>query len=450
MLSVRPPKSSATCNLSMIGIAAGSDAEFSVPTSQQQPLTLDLGASAPISVTFSATDRSAPHLKTGTLVMATNDPRSFSTSVPLTATIDIGCDLGFAPAALDFGGLTLNTTSTLQVSLSNDGSSACDVSGIALGAGTDPLFSLPSQPLSFSVAPGGGGTISVEFSASDSAPPHQRSGTLVFDTGNPASPSASVPLSGVINTPCSEASQFIYTVDLNGTFSQFNPTALTFSKIGVLDCPTGQSLLADPPFDMAVDQNAVAWVVYNDGQFFQVDTTSAACQATNFAGAPLGYVEFGMGFVFDPSTNLDTLYISGSAAQTPVPQNIATVAFPSLTATTIGTVSIGFPDLTGTGDGELWAFAPSYDSVSGSSVLAQLNPSNGASLATFPLPNLDSAFDTNGGWAMKFWGGSFWIFINNSVYTVSRTTQAVEEVLPNDGTGREIVGAGVSTCAPVQ
>jgi hypothetical protein len=438
---------SAPCSISMIGIAAGSDLEFSVPPSQPQPLTVDPGDIAPVAVTFQATDRSTPHPKTGTLVLQTNDPRNYSTSVPLTAVVDIGCDLSFAPAQLDFGNVILNTNSTEKLALSNDGSAVCNVSGVALGSGTDPLFTLPTQPLDFPVAPGGTAAISVAFSASDSAPPHQRSGALVFETDNPANPAASVPLSAVIDTPCSEASQFIYTVDINGMFSQFDPTTLTFTDIAVLNCPDSSG-----PFDMAVDQNAVAWVVYSDGELFQVDTTTAACQATSFVPNQDQILQFGMGFVFDPTTNLDTLFVSGGASQMPTPEPLATIAFPSLALTrTGGTVSIGFPDLTGTGDGELWGFAPTYDSVTGSSVLAQLDPTSGASLATFPLPSIDAAFNQNrsGGWAMKFWGGSFWIFIYNSIYTVARGTTAATEVVANDG-ARNIVGAGVSTCAPVQ
>jgi hypothetical protein len=50
---------------------------------------------------------------------------------------------------------------------------------------------------------------------------------------------------------------------------------------------------------------------------------------------------------------------------------------------------------------------------------------------------------------MKFWGGSFWIFIGNSVYAVDSTTQVLTEPLVSNGP-RNIVGAGVSTCAPVQ
>ena len=56
--------------------------------------------------------------------------------------------------------------------------------------------------------------------------------------------------------------------------------------------------------------------------------------------------------------------------------------------------------------------------------------------------------EVQGGYAMKFWGGSFWIFIGSSVFEVPRSTGVANEVVIDDG--YNIVGAGVSDCAPVQ
>ena len=56
-------------------------------------------------------------------------------------------------------------------------------------------------------------------------------------------------------------------------------------------------------------------------------------------------------------------------------------------------------------------------------------------------------------WAFAFWGGRFWIFLKRDsdastyVYAMDATTGALTTALSN--TGRTIVGAGVSTCAPV-
>ncbi len=110
----------------------------------------------------------------------------------------------------------------------------------------------------------------------------------------------------------------------------------------------------------------------------------------------------------------------------------------------IGTLTLGWPELTGTGDGQLWGFVPSFGSVSGVATLAQIDPATGKILTAWTYPEINAV----GGWAMKFCGGSFWIFLGNSVYAVSRDTAGLTVAL--DGTSPEVVGAGVSTCAPLR
>ena len=56
-------------------------------------------------------------------------------------------------------------------------------------------------------------------------------------------------------------------------------------------------------------------------------------------------------------------------------------------------------------------------------------------------------------WAFAFWGGSFYIFLERDsdsstiVWKMDSSTGAVTKAVNN--TGRNIVGAGVSTCAPI-
>ncbi|MHB8420582.1 MAG: choice-of-anchor D domain-containing protein [Myxococcales bacterium] len=110
------------------------------------------------------------------------------------------CSLALSPSSLSFGNVAPNSPSTKQLSLMNKGLSACQVAGIALGSGTDPYFSIPAtQPLSFALQPGSTATVAVTFSPASSSPPLKRTGTLTFQTGDPANPNATVPLSAVIN-----------------------------------------------------------------------------------------------------------------------------------------------------------------------------------------------------------------------------------------------------------
>jgi len=123
---------------------------------------------------------------------------------------------------------------------------------------------------------------------------------------------------------------------------------------------------------------------------------------------------------------------------------LATVSFPALVVTPVGTTA-GVPELSGTGDGTLWGFFPSSNSPTGLATLVRLDPASGATLESYTYPTL------NGGenWAMKFWGGSFWIFLGNSIYKVIRSDPTTVIPVIADS-GRGIVGAGVSTCAPLQ
>lgn len=56
-------------------------------------------------------------------------------------------------------------------------------------------------------------------------------------------------------------------------------------------------------------------------------------------------------------------------------------------------------------------------------------------------------------WAMAFWGGEFWVFLrrqyetSTTVYEISRQDGSLLDTIPTQT--RSVVGAGVSTCAPV-
>jgi hypothetical protein len=433
---------SGSCEVAGLALASGSDSEFSIGAGQADQFTLAPLAVEVIPIAFHAVDPAAPHHRTGQLAFATTDTKQASVTIPLSADIDIGCVLTASPASVNFGNVILNNSASASVTLGNTGTDACQVSGVGIDPSSDAGFTLgAAQAVAFTVAPGASQAVVVQFVASDSAPPHQKNGTLVLQTGDPSAPQASVPLSANVETVCVEASQWIYTVDETGIFSRFDPTTLTFTDIvQALDCPTHYS-----PFSMAVDQNAVAWVAYGDGNLFKVDTSTGQCQATSFRPGQHGLDVFGMGFVFDPSTGVDTLYIAGGLDASSVPSELATVSFPSLVVTPVGPITAGSPELSGTGDGSLWGFFPGDASASGLASLVRIDPTSGATLETYTY----KALTENGDWAMKFWGGYFWIFVNTSIYKVARDNPAAINYV-GDTNGRYIVGAGVSTCAPLQ
>jgi hypothetical protein len=251
----------------------------------------------------------------------------------------------------------------------------------------------------------------------------------------------------ILTGECSDAAKLVYVVDENEKFSSFDPATLTFTDLGTLNCP-GTS--GDNPFSMAVDRNAQAWVLYASNRIFKIDiVNNLACTATNYVTGQDGFEEFGMGFAADAAdSDAETLYIAGGSEQDIGlgSSQFGSVAFPSLTVTSRGTVD-GWPELTGTGDAKLWGFFPDTSPPK----VAEIDKASGAAGTTFPAPDLES-FGTPQAWAFAFWGGDFWIFLerdvdtSTTVYQVKQSSGSVTAVKRN--TGRKIVGAGVSTCAP--
>jgi hypothetical protein len=247
---------------------------------------------------------------------------------------------------------------------------------------------------------------------------------------------------------CSDDAKLVYVVDSNGTFSSFNPreagSGRAFTDKGPLRCP---AMGGAQPFSMSVDRDAKAWVVYDDGELFRVDVNSLACTRIAVM-SPSNAKVYGMGFVTDiAGGSSDTLYIAGN----PVGSSFTNSQFGTLATTapfsvTLRAPLVGSPELTGTGDAHLWAFFPNVSPP----VVSELDKRNGTTLRSFQAPML---MGTPAAWAFAFWGGDFWIFLqrqnepSTTVYRMNGTTGAMTTPIPDSG--RRIVGAGVSTCAPI-
>lgn len=250
---------------------------------------------------------------------------------------------------------------------------------------------------------------------------------------------------GITGDGCADEAKLVYVVDTNRKLSQFNPPTKTFTDLGTLACPAGSGAV---PFSMAISRDATAWVLYNNGRLFRVETkNNLTCTETTWTPNTQNLRVFGMGFSTDQvGGTTDTLFISGDS--NPPPQSSSTLArldMGTFQPTKLGPVT-GWPELTGTGNAELWGFIPSTTSAR----IVQLDKASGTATRTFPLASLSGDATA---WAFAFHGGSFWVFLKKSsesqttVYQVSSMTGGV--VGSTVASGRSIVGAGVSTCAPV-
>lgn len=241
---------------------------------------------------------------------------------------------------------------------------------------------------------------------------------------------------------CSDAAKLVYVVDEANKLSRFDPMTKTFTDLGTLSCPAG--LLATP-FSMSVDRDANAWVLYSDGKLFKVDTETLQCGSTTWS-TQLGLTQFGMGFSTDAvGGTADTLYVAGGPGGVTVPTStLARLDVTSMQAQSVGTVQ-GWPELTGTGNAELWGFFPN----TGGARVEKIDKTTGAAGTTYQAAALAGEPRA---WAFAFWGGDFWIFLmraneqSTTVYQMSASTGQITGQTP--APGRIIVGAGVSTCAP--
>lgn len=246
------------------------------------------------------------------------------------------------------------------------------------------------------------------------------------------------------NDDCADGTELIYTIDqFNYRLSQFDPKTKAFTDLGSLSCP---STMGGTPFSMSVDRAGFAWVLYNSGELFEVPINNlAGCTKTTWT-AQAGLKVFGMGFSSDAAgSTSETLFVGGGMTQTQASYTLAKLNLASMTATPVGTQT-QLPEMTGTGNAELWGFMPEATTAR----VVKFDKATGAALTTYTLPQLGG---TGTGYAFAHWGGDFWVFLiksgepSTTVYQIDGMTGVLEGTTPT--TGRTIVGAGVSTCAPV-
>jgi hypothetical protein len=266
-------------------------------------------------------------------------------------------------------------------------------------------------------------------------------------------PIDSQPLPDVNRNDCPDASiTFIYVITAENELFSFNPNGGNFVHIGTIACPAPPGAT---PFSMAVDRKGAAYVVFQnvdpqtntplngDGLLFRVSTATAACIRTPYQPGQQGIFTFGMGFASDTNGPAETLYVASD--DNPVLGSINVTSF-GLNVVGPFNPPIDRAELTGTGDGRLFAFyALDPNDTAGGSAIAQIDKTTGAILAQSVLPQVNQ----NQHWAFGFWGGDFYTFTGpQGVTEVQRFRPADGSVTSIAQLNGSIVGAGVSTCAP--
>lgn len=273
------------------------------------------------------------------------------------------------------------------------------------------------------------------------------------------------PFGDATSSGCVDGAKLVYLVSTQNDLWSFDPGSLAFKKMGPLDCPT-----ASTPESLAIDEKANVYVAMMDGTLFAADAQTAHCKPTTYAIEQQKRRIYDMAFVRGGST--ETLFVATTccydAGGVTITDHggggLATLSRPAFALDLVGDFTsdlAGYPAaLAGTGDGRLFAFVPSVAVTSdagltGVPMLALVDASQKGTAPT-PTPIALDASQVKAGaaFAFSFWGGDFWFYSaagTSDPSTVTRyrygTNKTYAQVVAN--AGMTIIGAGVSTCAPL-
>jgi len=248
---------------------------------------------------------------------------------------------------------------------------------------------------------------------------------------------------------CAPKSDLVYLLSDTAELWLFDPSTLEFTKLGSFDCG-----VAPTTFSMGVARDGTAWIMFQPtGEIFLVDVNDAnTCMPSGWQPSQFGYNLFGMGFSSPAGGGCDDLFLhsfdGGEWAEGESLGMLARVNRETMAALPVAPIDYNGGELTGTGDGRLFAFAGA-----GGAKLVEYDRASGEELAITQIPNLELTY----AFAFAFWGGDFYFFTESGgIGTPSRVTWLDHDQSEGGGSTTvvaeaplRVVGAGVSTCAPI-
>ncbi len=257
---------------------------------------------------------------------------------------------------------------------------------------------------------------------------------------------------------CTNVMDGIYVLDTDPpSVWFFDPPANTFTEVGPLSCSAPPGYTAN---SMAIDREGNAWLNYYDsatksGKMYKAPLWALdQCEELPYVNANQEWWLLGMGYaVTDPQTSCDELFVYKSDRYLEYPNfqpggsHLGRYDEAGDAVVVIGPTAYPVAELTGTGDGRLFAFA-AVDQ--GTAKLVEYDKDGATEKTSQTL-----SIDITNAFAFAFWGGDVYLFTETSPLSgVSKVTRL--DLDGNDGGGMStynpnagihIAGAGVSTCA---
>ncbi len=239
-----------------------------------------------------------------------------------------------------------------------------------------------------------------------------------------------------LSSECDLAAQHIYLLSNGGDILQFDPSE-SVSSIAPLDFNLNTCFGA--PFSMSVDRTGHAWILNHSGGISWVDLKTGECTDSNYQQSNIFGLLFGMGFASDANDPMrEYLYVASAADS--IRESLGAIDPETGQLRVIGDIMHTGLELTGTSEGRLFAYSPQQGLV------LELNTNQGEELRRWSVPQ--TFFPT--AWAFAHWGGFLYMFVtdgSNKILRLDPETGQTETLQENGD--YTIVGAGVSTCAPV-
>jgi hypothetical protein len=317
----------------------------------------------------------------------------------------------------------------------------------ATGSATDSATSNPTDATSV-----GPGTTTEPASSTGSTGPVVTTDTDTADTTDTGDESTT----GVVpeKCPCPDDLKVplddgIFVLSKTAVLWKYLPFTNKFVMLGAPKCDVAPST-----FSMGVDRQGYAWVQFSDLQIRKVNVTDVNdCQDPGFVPMQDGVENFGMAFVSNSAEDkCDRIYGNhyNGVAMGKDASEFFSVDPMTLDLVQLGKSDYGLAEVTGTGDGRAFLFAGPDPAD-----LIEVDKNTGDTLATIPLPGVK----TGGGFAFAFFAGDFYFFTDAESDSTSEVTHLDYD--DSDKNGKQdltvvlqdvplrIVGAGVSTCAPL-
>ena len=184
----------ATLNVSSTTITGTNSDQFSI-TSGGGSFSLSPGSTRSVTVQFAPTSEGA---KSANLSLSSDDPDENPKTAALSGTGIVIPDIAVSPSSKNYGNVELGATSSQTFTVSNTGNGDLSVSSVTITGSNADQFSITSGGGSFTLAPGGTRSVSVQF-----APTSQgaKSGTLRLASDDPDENPKEAALSGTGTEP---------------------------------------------------------------------------------------------------------------------------------------------------------------------------------------------------------------------------------------------------------